>query len=290
MAAVRGIGVAVITSTSGTASPAPLSRSAARCSTPKRCCSSITTTPRRAERDLVLDQRVGADQRCRPSRRPGRRARPCARPPVTRLVSSSTRSGAVAEQAAPDRARSRPASRRAHAGGVLLGQHLGRRHQRALVPALHARRAARSRRRRVLPAPTSPCSRRCIGCGPARSASISAIARCWAPVSGKGSAAWNRADELAVDDVADAPGVALDAPACAAPATSCSRSSSSKASRRRAAPWRAIDSGAWIAANAPVPVDQRRAGRARSAGSGSAKLAAGPVERLLDPAGDLPRR
>ena len=40
-----GSGVAVMTSTSGTASPALLSRSAARCSTPKRCCSSITTTP-----------------------------------------------------------------------------------------------------------------------------------------------------------------------------------------------------------------------------------------------------
>ena len=45
IAAVRGIGVAVITSTSGTAAPA-FSRSAARCSTPKRCCSSTTTTPR----------------------------------------------------------------------------------------------------------------------------------------------------------------------------------------------------------------------------------------------------
>jgi hypothetical protein len=46
MAAVRGMGVAVITNTSGTSSPSPLSRSAARCSTPKRCCSSTTTTPR----------------------------------------------------------------------------------------------------------------------------------------------------------------------------------------------------------------------------------------------------
>src|SRR6202035_4112941 len=44
MAAVRGIGVAVITSRSGSPS-APLARSVARCSTPKRCCSSITTAP-----------------------------------------------------------------------------------------------------------------------------------------------------------------------------------------------------------------------------------------------------
>ena len=45
IAAVRGIGVAVITSTSG---ELPFARSRSRCSTPKRCCSSITATPSRA--------------------------------------------------------------------------------------------------------------------------------------------------------------------------------------------------------------------------------------------------
>ncbi len=44
-ASVRGMGVAVITSTSGLQ---PLRRSTARCITPKRCCSSTTTSPRRA--------------------------------------------------------------------------------------------------------------------------------------------------------------------------------------------------------------------------------------------------
>ena len=48
IAAVRGIGVAVITSMSGTAPSAVFARSAARCSTPNRCCSSTTTTPRLA--------------------------------------------------------------------------------------------------------------------------------------------------------------------------------------------------------------------------------------------------
>ena len=38
----------------------------------------------------------------------------------------------------------------------------------------------------VLPDPTSPCSSRCIGCGPARSALISAMARSWAAGQGKG--------------------------------------------------------------------------------------------------------
>ncbi len=49
MATVRGIGVAVITSTCGRPSPA-FSRSASRCSTPNLCCSSITTRPRSANR------------------------------------------------------------------------------------------------------------------------------------------------------------------------------------------------------------------------------------------------
>ena len=46
MASVRGIGVAVITRMCGGCSFFVQSR--ARCSTPKRCCSSITTNPRLA--------------------------------------------------------------------------------------------------------------------------------------------------------------------------------------------------------------------------------------------------
>ena len=60
---------------------APFARSSARCSTPKRCCSSITTTPSERELHALLDQRVRADRGCRPSpsARPARdatRARP----------------------------------------------------------------------------------------------------------------------------------------------------------------------------------------------------------------------
>ncbi len=43
----------------------------------------------------------------------------------------------------------------------------------------------------VLPAPTSPCSKRCIGCGCARSCSISSSTRCCAPVRPKGKLASN---------------------------------------------------------------------------------------------------
>ena len=84
MAAVRGIGVAVITSRSGSrpspSSPRPLSRRAARCSTPKRCCSSITTTPRSGTRTCVGEQGVGADEQVdRAVGQPGVDAAPLAR-------------------------------------------------------------------------------------------------------------------------------------------------------------------------------------------------------------------
>ena len=60
MASVRGIGVAVITRIWGGCSF--LVQSRARCSTPKRCCSSITTKPEVGELHPVLDQRVRADE------------------------------------------------------------------------------------------------------------------------------------------------------------------------------------------------------------------------------------
>ena len=50
-----------------------LPRSASRCCTPKRCCSSTIARPSRANRDLLLDHRVGADDERRP--RPTRPAR-----------------------------------------------------------------------------------------------------------------------------------------------------------------------------------------------------------------------
>ena len=56
-ASERGIGVAVSSSTSGAA---PLPISAARCSTPKRCCSSITDEAQPLERDALLHERVRA--------------------------------------------------------------------------------------------------------------------------------------------------------------------------------------------------------------------------------------
>ena len=59
IATERGIGVAVITSTCGRTSA--LALSAARCSTPNRCCSSTTTRPRSANCTPAAEQGVGAD-------------------------------------------------------------------------------------------------------------------------------------------------------------------------------------------------------------------------------------
>ena len=64
----------------------------------------------------------------------------------------------------------------------------------------------------VLPDPTSPCRSRCIGCGPAMSARISAIARSWAPVRVKGKAGAEAIHQLPVDLVADPGRLPLDGP------------------------------------------------------------------------------
>ena len=65
---VRGIGVAVITRMSGRS---PFSRSRARCTTPNRCCSSTIDEAEARERDVLLDQRVGADHEVDAARRRG---------------------------------------------------------------------------------------------------------------------------------------------------------------------------------------------------------------------------
>ena len=133
IAAVRGIGVAVMTSTSGTAVPA-LSRNAARCSTPKRCCSSTTTTPRlwNATPSWIRAW-VPMTRSTVPSASPPSTRRRSA--PVTRLVSSSTLSGRSPNRLPGGHEQS--GEQPADARDVLFGEHLRRRHQRPLVPALH---------------------------------------------------------------------------------------------------------------------------------------------------------
>ena len=70
---------------------------------------------------------------------------------------------------------------------VLLGERLGRRHQRRLACRARPRAASRRARRPSCPSPTSPISSRCIGCSCARSPMTESIARCWSPVGSNGS-------------------------------------------------------------------------------------------------------
>ena len=70
---------------------------------------------------------------------------------------------------------------------VLLGERLGRRHQRRLARRPRPRAASRRARRRSCPSPTSPISSRCIGRSPARSASTVSIAWRWSSVGVNGS-------------------------------------------------------------------------------------------------------
>ena len=167
----------------------PSSRSAARCSTPKRCCSSMTTTP--SEPNPTCSSR----RACVPIRMSTRAARAAAwtaplAAPVCGSVSSATRERPPAAQP-PGSAHLEPAEHRPGGEMVLLGEDLGRGHEGPLEAALDRVEQRRQRRRRSCPAPTSPCSSRCIGSGEARSRRISPITRDCAAVSAKGRAARN---------------------------------------------------------------------------------------------------
>ena len=207
--------------------------------------------------------------------------------PVTRLVSSATRSGRSPKIGAGSGTARSPSSA-GDAGVVLLGQHLGRRHQRALVAALRRRRAAPSPPRRSCRCPTSPCSSRCIGWGPARSASISAIARRCAPGQRERQPLVEAPHQLAADDVADAERPRARAPACAARA----RAAPAAARRRRggAGPrsFSAIVSGRWM----PKQRGRRSTSPSRSPHVPGHRVGDAPVlaapQRLLDELGDLP--
>ena len=170
MATVRGIGVAVITSTCG--GVAALLRNASRCSTPNRCCSSTTTSPRSKNWTVFSQQRVGPDddagiadadveQRLAP--RGGALIDP---------VTSATRVASSAAPSSPCRP-SGPSSASIDRACCCASTSVGASNA-ACPPESTTASIARSATT-VLPDPTSPCSRRCIGTGRARSA-ISSVA------------------------------------------------------------------------------------------------------------------
>ena len=130
MASVRGIGVAVMISWCGMRPCfSPFCASFRRCCTPKRCCSSTMTSPRRANSIPSWKSAcVPTTMRTSPAARAAsalRRVRALCEPESSATVSpSGCEPGA---QVAP----------------VLLGEQLGRRHERRLHPAAGGTRGRR---------------------------------------------------------------------------------------------------------------------------------------------------
>ncbi len=104
----------------------------------------MTTTPERPERHRLGEQGVGADQHVDGAvGEPGVQAGPL---PGGSAVGEQRRPGGAGPASRVAGARQGEAAQQvAHAGVVLLGQDLGRRHQRALVAALDGREQGRHR-------------------------------------------------------------------------------------------------------------------------------------------------
>ena len=95
---VRGIGVAVMSRTCGARPPPAFASSWPRCSTPNRCCSSMTDDAEPRERHPLLDQRVRPDDDRRHARGDELERVARARGRVSEPVSSSTGMRGVLEQ------------------------------------------------------------------------------------------------------------------------------------------------------------------------------------------------
>ena len=159
------------------ASSASFLRSASRCATPKRCCSSMMASPSRWKRTLssitacVPTISVASPEAAASSIF-------CRALPLTLPVIHATRMPSGSSQPISLR---KCCSARISVGAISA-------HCQPASMATAAASAATT----VLPEPTSPCSSRCIGWGRARSAAISSATRRCAPVSAKGRAASSR--------------------------------------------------------------------------------------------------
>ena len=156
IATVRGMGVAVSTSTCG--GVPPFARSASRCSTPNRCCSSTTTRPR--------SKNVTAS--------PSRACVPTTIRAWPETVRSRARLRSAAGQLTGEQGRHelRPrdrdrASPRSSAGAATASTSVGA--SSADCPPESATASIARSATSVLPEPTSPCTSRCIGAVAARS-------------------------------------------------------------------------------------------------------------------------
>ena len=158
---MRGIGVAVSTSRSGRS---PLAKNADRCFTPNLCCSSIT---QRDNRDSLA---FSAKRACVPTVILGKSPTgPGLESDVHVTTSSIPRGSSFRKEAAC-------CSTKRVVGAI----------NATWVPCSNPLKRAWAATK-VLPAPTSPWSKRCIGRGKARSSSISPHTFSWSPVIGQGS-------------------------------------------------------------------------------------------------------
>ena len=174
MAAVRGIGVAVITNTSGTVPSRFFSRSAARCSTPNRCCSSMTTAPREANSTPSwIRAWVPIDTSTVPSARPSTIRRRS--PAVVRLVKRATWRGRVPSSVDGSGTVIPSSSSATPRWCWSANTSVGAMNAPWWPPCTAVSSTATATT--VLPDPTSPWRSRCIGAGRAMSSSISAMTR-----------------------------------------------------------------------------------------------------------------
>ncbi len=273
MATVRGMGVAVMTRTCACRSP--LARSASRCSTPNRCCSSTTTSPRSANctcspRSACVPTTIPAAPLAASSSACLRAAAPSE--PVSRAT-------CVPCSAPPSRppSASGPRSVRSDRACWAARTSVGAR-SAACPPASTTWSMARSATT-VLPEPTSPWSRRCIGRSAARSrASCSPTAR-WPSVSSNGSAASKSASRLGVPVARSGRAVAGSRATAARRWASavCRTKASSNRSRRRPRRQSSSAAGRCTSRSASSRVDRcRRSRSASGSGSGTSSSRSGP--------------
>ncbi len=261
IATVRGMGVAVMTSRWGGCLPLP--RRASRCSTPKRCCSSTTTRPRSWKRTLssiraCVPTTTPASPVAR-SRRAWRRAAAPMEP-----VSRTTLVACSAPPSMPPCARSPIISvmeRWCCWARTSVGASMA-----ACPPASTTASMAR-RATIVLPLPTSPWRRRCMGWSVARSSKISLETVRWPSVRVNGRRASNASRRPPGTGLRGTAGSCASAYRRRARAT-WRTNASSHLSRSRAAAMSALVRGRWMRWRASGRSARPRPSR-RAAGSGS---------------------
>ena len=268
----RGLRSARAPACAGSASPScaacaaarlrPLASSAARWRTPKRCCSSTTATASAAKRDVRLDQRVRADDQRQLAA--GELAEDVARAAVPGVEPVSS----------ADRDRSAPSSAWIVCE-VLLGERLGRRHQRRLMAVLDRAQHRVQRDDRLAASRPRPSAAAASAAARPGRASISPIARRWSPVSANGSPCASQRALSAAGRPSAGASLAARRLARRCSNTSWVSSSSSNARRRRPASRSSRSRGKCIAASAHARSGSRSAQRV-PAGSVSATSCSAP--------------